>query len=123
MRSVSFVILVFVLSSFAYSQIATTAVLVDEFGEECVESVLAHRDSFFNTLGQERGSHGAIILYGRTGLEGRNRKLIGYYSNFDTLAQKYPGSTIKVIRGPNRNTLKVQFWKVPQGAPDPVPDG
>jgi len=121
MRSVVILSLLLILAIDVLGQEKPKAVLVDEFGKECSESVMARRDSFLNQLGQNANSSGLILFYGDQDSEGRNVKLAQYLARFDLLARKYASSTIRLIRGKNTEDLLVQFWLVPSGADYPKP--
>lgn len=98
------------------------AVLIDEFGDECSESVMSRRDNFLYQVGHNPNSSGFILFYGDRDSEGRNVKLAQYLASFDSLARKHASSTIKLVRGKNVGNLLVQFWLVPSGADEPQPD-
>lgn len=110
------------LAAKTFAQPTPKPILFDEFGEECVESVLARRDGLFTALGNSPGSHGVVIFYGKRELEGRNTNLLNYYKSMDQKAQKFLHTSIRVERGEDYDAMKFQFWLVPDGAAEPKPE-
>lgn len=112
-----------VLTALSFGQDKAAGVLFDEFGDQCIEHILARRDYFFQALGESPGSRGVIIMYGIREMEGRNAKLQEYFSTLDRAARsKHLNTGIRVIRGENHPLLKLQFWVVPRGATEPQPE-
>lgn len=113
-------VVLFILVVQVFPQQKPQPILVDEFGENCSEDVMARIDSLLIQM-NNLTAKGVVLFHGRTDSEGRNLKLADYIARYPTRpAVLLP--ELPIVRGENRNEQFIQFWLVPDGAESPKPD-
>lgn len=99
----------------ARSQEQPKAVLVDEFGEFCSEDARSRIDSFFLIISDSPNSTGYIVGLAQTSLPGRYSKFVRLLHN-QIAFRRFDPNKVKLLRGPDREDLRIQFWLVPPGS-------
>jgi hypothetical protein len=90
----------------------------DEFKEIDDADFKTHLKDFFAELQKKSGSQGVIINYGsETEIVKREKLIVESTKN-----RKYDSSRLTLVRGGNAEIPKTEFWIVPPGAENPVPD-
>lgn len=103
----------------ARGQEPSKAVLVDEFANMfCSDELRARLDTFFATIQEKPGSVGYVVARADAAMPGRFLK---YFRTFQNHRQfrRFDPERVRYYRGPNTDSLHVQFWLVPKGAQPP----
>ncbi len=118
LRQFIFIILLSLVGlQFVVGQEKPKAILVDEDGNRCDESIMARVANFKVGVSNEPKSRGLILFYGSENDEGNNLSLIEWFKFYS----KMYGFEVSVIRGANQKNPKVEFWVVPESAELPKP--
>lgn len=92
--------------------------LIDEYGKLNCESVSARMDNFMHDLMNDPSAMGYAVVYPGKGefkdAQWQARRITGsiYWRKFDK-------TRLLVVRGEERDDLKIQYWLVPAGANKP----
>ena len=108
---------------FAFLQICPAqetplAHLVDGFGKPCSEDLMARFDNYFMQLNNDPTATGYIVFYGDESMEGTNLNFIKYLTKIYP-NRRFDKTRLSLLRGENRDAMKIQFWIAPAGANPP----
>ncbi len=112
-------IILFVSFQIGFGQEKPKAELIDEFGKANCEDFWARFDNFFNVLQNEPTSTGYIIIYGEKNSLPAN---LGYekLTNGIVRFRNLDPNRLVIIRGEEKDSIHIEFWKVPAGAENPT---
>jgi len=106
------------ISQFCLAQETAQAHLIDELGKPCSEDLMARLDNYFIQLNNDPTAIGYIVFYGDKSIEETNLNFI------KILTEIYPNrrfdkTRLSLLRGENRDSMKIQFWIAPAGTNPP----
>ncbi len=112
-----------VLNLFCLAQNYDSATLIDEFGQQNSESLMARLDAFRIVLEQNPAAKGYIINYRAKDLSfGSPIRFQTKLQNFFVRYFKLSPGRFKIINGGTGDELKTQVWIVPSGSKPPIAD-
>jgi hypothetical protein len=120
LRTIVFLTAIFVSCLDNFSQ--ERPALIEEFGKECSEQIMARYDNFLNALNNQPNAMGYFVFYGDKSVEGRNLNFIKYLTEYYPRTRGFDNSRFILLRGENQDEMKVQFWLVPARATPPKPE-
>lgn len=122
-RSFFILIILFALFQIGFGQDESKAEIIDEFGRISCDDFLARIDNFYIALDNNPNSQGYIVIYGDN--DYLRTKLV-YELWFNGAAkfgavksENFSDNRITKIRGEEKGNIKIQLWKVPDGAKKP----
>ena len=111
-------LILFISLQICFGQEKPKAELIDNFGKVSCEEYWARLDNFFNLLHSEPTLTGYIILYGEKNSSHTNLR----YERITDGIVKFGNrerSRLVIIRGTEKDSVQIEFWKVPAGAENP----
>ncbi len=118
-NSLLYLVALLVLAEIQFGQIKPQAILIDEFGTLGCEDLSARQDAFLSEIQNEKNAKGYAVIYAESGDLKKNLRYESYI-NGHLNARRFNNHEFITVRGPEREKLKIEFWKVPKDADTPV---
>lgn len=117
-----FLIILFASSQLCFGQNKSEAVLVSSFGKAVEEVIAANLDGFFQELMRSPQEQGYVVIYPEKKSRKPTYSLERRYERFIKKmisTQGFDKNRIIFVQSKEEETIKVEFWIVPQGVDKP----